>query len=676
MPGAFKKTLLLFLALAVAAGVWTNFLRYINESAQRQIEIAIDSRLLRREDFGGGRQNAPQLQRLKEAGCTAIALHPLSLLELERMGRAVLLSGAELSRLQKLGLWENISMQQPPSGMYIVAADWKLFEKLRIALETLLEGELFSPAGRGLPLTAFESYTLFLPESYVPIVSELPLVWPQKEMVSWSEEGFKIIPLFNMPARLPAGRSERYWEALSLQLAEILKENKIVLGPAAFPSATFNYPSPQGKAGEFFQREELTLGLVEFTAGRGLKELARALDYRVLLAHQIFSSELAQLGAKRAVERFLRAVQERNVKVLLLYPFPEMDPRGDFGAYIQFVSELRAALEKAGFTLEGAAASSFYSVAFYLQALFAGGIAAAAVLLAGLFLFKLEGNKRLYFTALGLFFFIASGATPFLLDWWPLISAASYQKALALLASIVFPLFSLLFFLEPALNKNPGKGFLKALTGRFLSACLLTTAGALVAAGMLGDSSFRLKIDYFQGVKISQVAPFLLLFLFILLQKGGNIGRELKELLELNIKVKHLLLLLLGGGALLVYIVRGGNFPLLPVSELELMLRRYLEALLVARPRFKEFLIGHPGFFLAAALLQRRIKGAKTLALLFALLGQISIFNTFMHLHRPVILSLLGTAYGAGLGLLFGVLFYLAAAGVLQSRDPQISCRD
>jgi hypothetical protein len=97
------------------------------------------------------------------------------------------------------------------------------------------------------------------------------------------------------------------------------------------------------------------------------------------------------------------------------------------------------------------------------------------------------------------------------------------------------------------------------------------------------------------------------------------------------------------------------------VSEIELALRRQLEIIFIARPRFKEFLIGHPGLFLLAAFCPAGIRGAKTLALVLGLLGQISLFNTFMHLHRPVSLSLLGTVYGAAMGLLLGlVLFYLA----------------
>ncbi len=203
----------------------------------------------------------------------------------------------------------------------------------------------------------------------------------------------------------------------------------------------------------------------------------------------------------------------------------------------------------------------------------------------------------------------------------------------------------------------------------FLLASLLTTGGALLTAGLLGSTPFLLKIESFRGIKIAQAGPFLLYGLWLLLQGGRGLWHTGRDFLEARLQIKHLVLLALAGGALLIYLLRGGNTSLLPVSGWELALRRQLEVLLVARPRFKEFLIGHPGFFLFAALAAQRLRGAQTLALLLGLLGQISLFNTFMHLHRPVGLSLLGTAYGAGLGLLGGLVLY-GLAGAVACRWP------
>jgi hypothetical protein len=699
MRVALKRFFILLLAIAVAAGIWTAYQRHQIEKMNRGVEIAVDSRLLWREDFGGGKPAAPQLQDLKEAGCTAVAVNPLTLAELEKTGQVSLLESAELQRLQALGLLARPGEEYKdlPRGLYIVTDKGDMYEKLRLGLAPLL-GEAVATYGDSVRLSGpGKGFTLFIPEHYAPSVRELPIILPGEQMLSWSREGFTIIPLFNPPSRFPALLNEKYWEALSLQLQEILQGGNIAMGPVAFPAASFNYPSPQSTTGEIFRNERLSLGLVEFTQGNGLKELAAALDYRVLRTHLIAISELGQLGEKLAVERFLRAVQERGVRVLLLAPFPELDPRSEFDAYRRFINTLAGTLREAGFITGGGTPLAASVVPVTLQSLFTGGTAAAAVLLASFFLFKkkipagkaekdagttgvsasasqdkstlkvrrrmrrLEMKKERLFQGISITLVLAALALP-LLNWGPFLSPALFRKGTALLASLVFPVLSTVFFLEPALQSSPGRGYLKEVVKGFLLASLLTTGGALIAAGLLGDTAYLLKIEYFQGVKISQVGPFILLGIFILLQKGQGLKNEAKKLLEQQIKIKHLLLLGVAGGALLVYIVRGGNFSILPVSQLELALRRYLEILLVARPRFKEFLIGHPVFFLMAALVPSGIKGAKTLALLAALLGQVSLFNTFMHLHRPVSLSLLGTAYGVGLGMLFGLVLYLAAA--------------
>jgi hypothetical protein len=704
MPTALRRFFSLLLAIAVAAGAWTAYQRYSTEKMSRQVEIAIDSRLLLREDFGGGKPGTQQLLDLKEAGCTAVAVNPLTLAELERKGRVTLLDTAELRHLQALDVLERPGeeLKEFPQGLYIITGEQELYEKLHLGLSPLLRDVLYFPGksvqGSGLA----ESHTLFIPERYILAVKELPLILPREQMISWSSEGFKMIPLFNVPSRFPPALNEKYWEALSLQLQEILRSAKITLGPVAFPSAAFTYPAPQSTAGEIFRAEELSLGLVEFTQGKGLNELAAALDYRVLRTHQIFTAELGQLGEGRSIERFLRAVQERNVRVLLLYPFPELDPRGEFDAYRGFVNKLGSALQEAGFIPGGELPFLPLSIPTALQSLFSAGVAVAAAFLAGMLLFKgkipagkaekgagnpegnetgykeeitlkdrrrrarLELQKERLFLGISITLILAAFAFP-LLDLGPLLTPGFFQKGTALLASLVFPVLGIILFLEPALHKSQSRGYWKEVAKSFLFATLLTTGGALIASGILGDTAYLLKIDYFQGVKLSQVGPFLLLGLLILLQKGQGLKKEVRSLLELQIKVKHLLVLFLAGGALLVYLIRGGNFPVLPVSQWELGLRRHLEVLLVARPRFKEFLIGHPGFFLMAALLPAGIRGAKTLALLLALLGQVSLFNTFMHLHRPVSLSLLGTVYGAGLGMLFGLILYLLAAQAASS---------
>lgn len=746
-----KNFFALLLVLVVAAGAWAAVQRHLSLKDNRKVELAIDSRLLLAQSLHDGLNTPEQLEELQEAGCTAVGVRPLTITDLESMGQVTLLDTAEIQRLQMLGLLDGFSgrdgRELPGSGgLFVFTEDRELHKALQAALSPLLRDTVDSRAERNASVFSGGG-AVFIPRSFVSAMKDLPLIMPREQMLLWSAAGLKIIPYFYAPPQISPELSEQYWGALASQLENIIEEEDISMGPVAFPSPSFTYPAPEGSAGVFFAEKGLTLGAVEFTAGKALGKLAARLNYRIVRAHQIATAELGQLGEERSSERFLRAVQERSVRLLLLNPFPELDPRGKFPAYLQFVSKVAGDLKKAGFEVGECSPFPFFSVPAGVQALLFAGTAASAAFLVGLFFLgknklipprgkkkrKLRAagatetpgtprmlgtpetfpdttspeilgtaglpggipnppgifatksqrlkarldrqNKRIFIAfslcllltaaALPLFYkifvpAIATGGEVPLLSRLP--SPVFLEKAAALLASLVFPTLGVILFLEPALSRQRKRGYLTETVKGFLCCTLFTTGGALAASGILGDTTYILKIEAFGGVKISQVGPFILLGIFILQQKRGKLWNEITALLNKEVKVKYLLALILAGGVLLVYLVRGGNIPLLPVSEIELTLRRQLELIFIARPRFKEFLIGHPGLFLMAALCPAGVRGAKTLALVLGLLGQISLFNTFMHLHRPVSLSLLGTFYGAALGLLAGlVLFYLAA---------------
>lgn len=752
----------MLLILVVAAGAWAGVQRHLLLQDNRQVELAVDSRLLFSESpQQNGFNSANQLEDLKKAGCTAVGVRPLTIAELENMGRITLLDVAEIRRLQALGVLDGYG-ELPggnlPGGLFILTEEKELHEILQAALSSLL-GETTKSGQVKSVVSLSGNDPLFIPGSYISVIEELPLIMPREQMRLWNVAGLRIIPHFYAPSRLTPEISEQYWSALASQLEIIIEEEEILLGPVAFPSPSFTYPAPRGDTGVLFAEKELTLGNVEFTAGKGLGELASLLDYRVVRTHQIPTSELGQLGEERASERFLRAVQERSVRLLLLSPFPELDPRGEFTAYLSFIKRVADDLERAGFEVGECLPFPVFNIHLGVQALLFAGTAMSAAFLAGLFFLgktslplpgkkkrkhrtskqrtyrkigitrvegatgatgvagetgaaevtglagatgitepaktlaetanasqafvtkeqriktRLEQQKERVFIALSICLFLAAAALPLLYKTWaPVISAGGgpsllshlpsavfLEKGTALLASLIFPTLGVILFLEPALSKYRERGYLTEIVKGFLYCTLFSAGGALAASGILGSTEYILKIEAFGGVKISQVGPFIVLGLFILQQKRGSLWNEITELLNKEVKVKYLLALVLAGGVLLVYLVRGGNIPLLPVSEIELALRRQLEIIFIARPRFKEFLIGHPGLFLMAALCPAGIRGAKSLALVLGLLGQISLFNTFMHLHRPVSLSLLGTIYGAAIGLLLGlILFYLA----------------
>jgi hypothetical protein len=75
------------------------------------------------------------------------------------------------------------------------------------------------------------------------------------------------------------------------------------------------------------------------------------------------------------------------------------------------------------------------------------------------------------------------------------------------------------------------------------------------------------------------------------------------------------------------------------VSGLEMTIRGLLDRLLPARPRFQEFLIGHPALILSLYCGSWSACLGISAAAVGAI-GQVSLLNTFCHLHTPLAASL------------------------------------
>jgi hypothetical protein len=87
--------------------------------------------------------------------------------------------------------------------------------------------------------------------------------------------------------------------------------------------------------------------------------------------------------------------------------------------------------------------------------------------------------------------------------------------------------------------------------------------------------------------------------------------------------------------------------------------RALLDQYLVTRPRFKEFLIGHPLMIVGLAL---AVTGRRAWALpvfLAGAIGQVSLLNTFCHLHTPLFVSVLRALLGFAIGAVLGTLAWL-----------------
>ncbi len=434
---------------------------------------------------------------------------------------------------------------------------------------------------------------------------------------------------WELDAWVPAVKFPHYLEALlSVGPRGLLVSHPLALG--------LRDPAVWGD-----QTGDVRLGLDEFSDLPD-SDWVRALRRRGFLGfvrvHRLSREERAALSDRAFIARELRAVRERNVRLLELRAL-RLDQLG------RDAVALRAELQRAGFSIGLPRVSPPFSPApWALGALWLGLISLLALTV------SIVAQRSPQYTPHSQFWVLTGwgfGAMAGLLAL--ILAGESARIVFAWLTATAVPVAAFVW-LSGRLPRGPSRvgGLRFWLT---LSAASLLGGG--MAAGFLSEDVYFLKIAVLPGVKAALIAPIAAGIAFAFSARG------LRDIRPLDVGVW------LGVGLLLALVVlRSGNVSDWPFLDAERLVRDGLEGLFGVRPRFKEFLIGHPALIVWASLGDRRWRPAALGWLAIGLLGQVSIINSFLHLHTPVAITLLRTLYGLALGGLIGwlvqtLLFYV-----------------
>lgn len=435
----------------------------------------------------------------------------------------------------------------------------------------------------------------------------LPLAFDQSHFVLVEEAGLKAAPKLNTAP----WEVEPLWRPLQPELI-------IVSGQGLFSL-------------EQLEGTGAVTALVEFATPQ-FENLDPSSAVRL---HGISAREMDVLSTERILNRYLRAVRERNLRVLYLRPFS--GEAGGWERSLELLDQLKSRLSRAGFNLGTAQPFAPWNPSLVWTAVVAAGIWAAAVLYGGL-LFPHLARLVLAGGALGYL-----GTLLFLVR-----SPLTGKQGLALLAAVVFPALSL----QVQGGKTP--------LVRYLSTAGVSLLGALFVVGSLTGTEFLVKLAEFRGVKLMHILPILLVIF--------SLARPLSAWLQKEVPVPYLLAAGFVGLAGMVYLLRTGNFGL-PVPDLEVKIRESLENLLRVRPRTKELFLGHPALYLVVHSKEPK----KSWLLPLAVIGQLSLVNTFTHTHTFLGVSLLRTVYGLVFGWFVGwAVLRLYQLGKRWLRDSSI----
>jgi hypothetical protein len=372
----------------------------------------------------------------------------------------------------------------------------------------------------------------------------------------------------------------------------------------------------------------------EFAKLGGDQEMLTKMPDRVIRLHSAQTAELDKLSEDGALERYLKAAKERNMRILLVRNISQSadSPLDAFG---DFVAKLSDGLVKKGLKIgdpvpyEDPKLSTIVKV---LIGLF-GGLSALWVAI------QMFGEKRGLILGGLAFLGIAAGSA---------LHGTGLELS-ALMLSMVFPIGSYYWLRQEKPNAYVG----------LIGLVALSMIGGFCVAGLMNGIPYYIRAETFSGVKVSVFLPIAIVGV-VAFADFNNFKEAMKEPITWGAMGIGIVIL----AALGLMMMRTGNDNPNTVSGGELAFRGILEQILPVRPRTKEFILGFPALFFGLFILHAakydaknlgKFSGWVSLCIMLGVVGLTDSVNTLCHLHTPVMVSFLrdiiGLIAGAAIGL-------------------------
>jgi hypothetical protein len=569
------------LLLVLAGSLWGLALRHRAESRNGAVEIIVESSAAEAAAGAGGLRAA--YRRLAAAGATGVAVPSLSGQDLAELGEAVLRPRGDRFELVATGRYSGpLSASAQAAGL---EASWT-GGTCTVLGEAARLGSLLV----GIDVRHTEAATA----AGLTVVARIG----------------------NAPAVGEAEVRRLLAAARRAGASAYLASGDAVLGYRSLVPATAD--------------AVLSLGMLyyspEFAKIAGDAALARACSPSVVRLHAVQQAELDRMAPSAAVERYGKAVRERNVRALLVR-FPDLVGTGPGDGAEAFLRQIRSELAGRGFAPKRA------------RAMEDPGVPPLARLLAGCGLGLVAGWALRALVP-------RTGWAGYALC--PVLGAAAWlgpgREAAAFLGAVAAPVAAQVWLQRGRFR--PGAGIAAAFG--------IPLVGGLGVACMLSDLPHMLSLEVFPGVKAAQALPILAAAWLAASGQGGA-----KALAGRGVTWGSASAAVGALGALALLLARTGNDNPAAVSGWELQFRSLLDSVLYTRPRTKEFLVGNPALVLAC-LAAPRSTGNGWAGALFVLgaVGQTSIVNTLCHFHTPILLSVARIVIGIVLGGMLGLALW------------------
>ncbi|UQZ33867.1 hypothetical protein C2I18_10215 [Paenibacillus sp. PK3_47] len=653
---ASRKWLWIIVVIGVLAALPVVYDRLQTEKSSKTVEFVFDYRdLVEAASYRANPQDyiSEQLDRLKEAGVQSMAIYENTLEDFRRARRLMMWGAADVANLTDTVIPQNENytyvlftsaensaalkpvIKEVFSGLNIATEDWNFRGQQGMIIKTPLEDATLKP---------------LQPD---PITLEM-----------LHDRGFTIIPrlvdslVYNQEA--VEKLLDRYAE---LGVKRVLFEGESVKGFTDDPEM-----DSLTSFGELLKERGIGIAAIENIKAqqKGFSKLAYQLDYNVTRLYSLSEGD-SRLSPEVISDRFALATKDRNIRMIYLNTIPARDTTkaqitDTLDNLVESLSGPDGAVAKIednGFTLGQATAFEVVDSSWqrYFKLVAVIGAVSMVALLVSYFIPWLT----LPAWAVGLL-----GSAGLLL-----VRPALFEQALALAVAISAPTVAIILAVRKINEQGPplrgqGAGY-KVMSPKrrlthslvlYVKTALISLSAVPFVIALLNNITYALVLNQFRGVSLLHLAPIGLVALYVLLYRGEFAFNKTGKLIRTPITLAWVIV---AGVVAIIgwyYLTRTGNSG--STLPFEKAFRTFLENTVGVRPRNKEFLLAHPLFILGAFMAYKYRNAA--FIMIIAVIGQLSMVDTFAHIHSPVMISLIRGLLGLGLGLVIGII----AVGVWQ----------
>ena len=661
MKNRLRTVLWIALIVALLLSMQGFLLRTSNERQNMTVITAAEYQLFEKSAQTSNIPMDKVLQRLQDQGVKTIAVKETTLRDLAGRGAVYISSFADFSTYSqnyepKIFVKASQTIGQryiSPTNLVVVSSNPVTSKFLQLQLSNRFSSQ---------ELVRFQAES----KDYFIINAELPQLDKSKTAIKELDTplGFEKDILNRLQAKgfqiiLRPGDTTGSNRAYLKEYEPLIRDYHVKMLIFGYNRVTGSQEHPDLMA-KLVDKYHLTIGVIEtsqqlgYISQEGLDELIDATGYPINRVYSTSNDDFVKTVDERYY-RWVRAVIDRGIRIVYLVPFKDdsKDSSVNLEDSIETIGKLQQTLTAKGFVINQplkALNSDIPGMGHRLM------ISLSLLFATLLYLHYLLRPQRKWLLGLGILGFLAClGINLF----W----GTDFSKVYALAAAIVYPVLSSLLLLL-YLRKNRNHSFIIQLLASLAIILGINAMGMFTVVTSLADIRYIMNIDYFSGVKLAFIIP---LLFFPLNYLSATVERKdwlayISTWLQKSPSYLILAIALLAMAALYVYIGRSGNESGIEVSALEIRLREILESIFLARPRFKEFLIGYPSL-MAMVYLYRTYKQDFILFLLGfgVMIGSISMVNSFCHVFAAVTISANRTLAGLftglviGLGLLIGI---------------------